>query len=112
MRRSEMKEHIVVFDQPPQFGKGIPEYYNLKILDVPKDKKDRIIGLLKHLSFMGIKGEFVDRQLYEYRGTRGIERDYCIYAQYHTRSTRVEYNNFCEKKETIELEIDELRVTS
>ena len=107
-----MKEHIHVFDHPPKFGKGIPEFYNLQILDVPNDKKDRIIRLLKHLGFVGIKDEFVERQLYEYRGTKGIERDFCIYAQYHAGATQVEYNNFWKKKETIELEIDELQVAN
>lgn len=107
-----MKEHIVVFDQPPQFGKGIPEYYNLQILDVPNDKKDRIIGLLKLLGFVEIRDEFVDRQLYEYSGIKGINRDFCIYAQYHAGATRIEYYNFWDKKETIELKIDELQVAN
>jgi hypothetical protein len=39
------QEHILVFDYPPKFGKGIPESYNLQVFNVPSDKKERVIGL-------------------------------------------------------------------
>ena len=105
-----MKEHILVFDHPPKFGKGIPKAYNLQVFDVPSDKKERVLGLLKHLGFVEIKDEFVDKQEHVRRNGRGTERDLCIRAQYHTEAKQVEYHNFWEKKEKIELEIDRLQV--
>jgi hypothetical protein len=105
MWRLKMKEHVLVFDYPQTFGKDIPEYYHLQVFDVPNDKKKKIMKLLKHLGFVGIKDGFIDRQLSE---RRGIERDLCsIHAQYYTRAAQAEYLDFWEKKETIELEIDE-----
>ena len=107
-----MKEHIVVFDQPPQFGRGVPEYYNMQVFDVPMGKKDRIIGLLKHLGFVAIKDELVDKQLFGYRSARDGEEERCIYAQYHAGTDMLEYDNFWEKKEMVELEIDRLMIAN
>jgi hypothetical protein len=103
-----MREHIAVFDQPPQFGRGVPEYYNLQVFDVPNNRKDRVTGLLKHLGFVVIEEESVDKHLFRYRNAGDREEGLCIYARYHAGKDILEYDNFWEKKETIELEIDRL----
>ena len=105
-----MKEHVLVFDHPPKFGKGVPESYDLKVFDVPTEKKGRIIGLLKDLGFEGIKDECADRHICMYMGDRSSSRELCIQAEYHAGANQAEYHKFWEKKESIELEIDKLQI--
>ena len=107
-----MKEHIAVFDQPPQFGRGVPEYYNMQVHDVPIEKKDQIVGLLKHLGFAVIRKELVDKKFFGYGNAGEREEGLCIYAQYHAAADMSEYDNFWEKKETIELEIDRIQMAN
>lgn len=104
-----MEEHIIVFDHPPGFGKGIPEFYDLEVFDVPQDKKDRIIRLLRNLGFVRIRDESIDTKQLGHLDGRAIENTRFIHAQYHTGTDQVEYENFWEKKEVIELEIDDLQ---
>jgi hypothetical protein len=107
-----MREHIMVFYQPPQFGRGVPEYYNMQVFDVALAKKERIGGLLRRLGFVVIKDELVDKQPVGYSDDGDGEEGLCIYARYHAGTDMVEYDNFWEKKETIELEIDRLLIAN
>ena len=37
-----MKEHVVVFDKPPKFGKEIPLFYEIQIFDSYNEKMPRV----------------------------------------------------------------------
>jgi hypothetical protein len=50
-----MREHIKVFDNPPQYGRGIPSLYNIQIYDIPNAKLKSIESLLELLGFAEIK---------------------------------------------------------
>jgi hypothetical protein len=110
MRRLQVVEHIVVYDHPPGFGKGVPEFYDLKVFDVPHDAKDRIVGLLRQLGFVEIRDESVDSEHCGPGTGRVSGSDLFIRAQYHTGSDQIEYENFWDKKEVIELEIDDIQM--
>jgi hypothetical protein len=105
-----MKEHVVVFDLPPQYGKGVPEFYDLRVFDVPQDKRDSVVRLMKHLGFVEIEQHFMGGRLDRLKSGLDFERNSCIHAKYHAGTKLSEYHNFWEKKEAIELEIDRLQI--
>ena len=50
-----MYEHVIVFDEPPKHGKGIPVIYKIQIFDVPEEKQYKVSKLLDELGFTDIK---------------------------------------------------------
>jgi hypothetical protein len=107
-RESAMTEHVVVYDQPPQFGRGIPERYDLRIFDVPENKRKGIMELLRHLGFMDITDTFAEKGILMDGELDLPVKGRCIYAQFFTGSDRHRYIDFWEKKESIEMEIDRI----
>ena len=49
-----MEEHVAVFDCPQLYGKGIPTYYRIQLIDVPHNKVDEIVKLLSDLGFISV----------------------------------------------------------
>jgi hypothetical protein len=107
-REGAMTEHVVVYDRPPQFGKGIPERYDLRIFDVPEDKRKRIMELLRHLGFRDITDELSDTMVLMYGELDTPVKGRCIHAQFFTDSDKHRYSDFWKKKESIEMEIDRI----
>lgn len=103
-----MKEHIIVFDDPPQFGKGIPSLYNVQIIDVPKNEYGKVVTLLKGLGFASI------REVEKGEGNNYVIKDGhldqqpCIIAEYFVGGLKAQYDYFWNKKEKIELILDSL----
>ena len=50
-----MNEHVIVFDEPPKYGKGIPVIYKIQVLDIPEEKHYKVTKLLEELGFTDIK---------------------------------------------------------
>lgn len=105
-----MEEHIIVLDEPPQFGKGIPEFYNIQVFDVPDDSKKTVIKQLESLGFSGIREEIRIKGHWFGGNDIGVKEQPCILAKYFTVGERSEYELFWSKKEKIEIAIDNLLV--
>ena len=101
-----MKEHVVVFDNPPKFGKEIPTFYEIRIFDVCGDNKERIITLLKKLGFSSIKEERRYASLDEQLDTVIADTGGCILAKYCVKGLKSGYDEFWQKKELIEITLD------
>lgn len=103
-----MEEHIAVFDFPQQYGKGIPSYYRIQFGSVSDDKIDKILKLLSDLGFVSIKygeeGIWDKSQVYEIDHDNGR----CYFAEYFVGGDVLQYDFFWEKKELIELELDNI----
>lgn len=101
-----MKEHVIVFDDPQKFGKEKPSLYDIQIFNVPEGSKGRIVTLLKRLKFESI------REVKEYdKVDSGIEtvnadNKICIMAEYFVGEEKNEYEKFWNKKEIIELALN------
>ena len=105
-----MKEHIIVLDEPPQFGKGIPDFYNIQVFDVPDGSKKTVIKELESLGFSGIREEIRIKGNWFRRKDISLKEQPCILAKYFTVGERSEYELFWSKKEKIEIAIDNLLV--
>ena len=101
-----MKEHVVVFDIPPKFGRAIPSFYEVHIFDVYKGNKDKIFTLLKRLGFSSIKEEMQYESIDEQLDTVSTEPKRCILAKYNVGGVNSEYSDFWEKKQLIEVTLD------
>ena len=101
-----MKEHVVVFDNPPKFDKAIPSFYDVHIFDVYKENKDRIVMLLKRLGFSSIKEEIQYESIDEQLNTVSTEPKRCISAKYNVGGVNSEYSDFWKKKQLIEVTLD------
>ena len=105
-----MEEHIIVLDEPPQFGKGIPDFYNIQVFDVPNGSKKTVIKQLKSFGFAGIKEEIRIKGHWFGGNDISLKEQPCILAKYFTVGERSEYELFWSKKEKIEIAIDNLPV--
>ena len=101
-----MKEHVVVFDNPPKFGQAIPTFYEIQIFDVYKENKGRLVTLLKKLGFSSIKEERQFENLNEQLDTANTVTRSCLFARYPVRGVTSEYDDFWKKKELIEITLD------
>lgn len=107
-----MEEHIIAYDKPPQYGRGIPAFYEIQIFNVPNVEKQKMIHRLKSLGFTGIREEIFNKGRIFGNNTIGLNGQPCIRAKYFTDGKISEYKFFWEKKEKIELEIDNLNITN
>ena len=105
-----MEEHIIVLDEPPQFGKGIPAFYKIQVFDVPIAKKVLILKMLEDFGFVEINEAKCSSKNYnEINNTMSGEQP-CILANYHIAEDKLEYEVFWEKKEKLENVIDSLHM--
>ena len=107
-----MEEHIAVYDKPPQYGRGIPDFYEIQIFNVPNIGRKKVIHRLKSFGFTGIREEIFTRGQRFGNDDIGLDGQPCIRAKYFTDGKNSEYKFFWEKKEKIELEIDSLNITN
>jgi hypothetical protein len=105
-----MREHIKVFDNPPQYGRGIPSIYSIEIFDIPNTEVQKIELLLELLGFTEIQEVEKDEKscLSNINGAAGGNR--CIAAEFLVGGREENYNNFWDKKEKLEVEIDRFLV--
>ena len=94
-----MVERIVVYDNPPQFGKEIPEWYNIQIFSVPAGKIETKLDMLENLGFTSI------REVKDFE-RKDSERTPNILAEYLVEGLNFKYNEFWDKKELIEIELE------
>ena len=95
-----MYEHVIVFDEPPKYGKGIPVIYKIQVFDIPEEKQYKVSKLLEALGFTDIKKVEVS---YDQNDSHKL---HSLLAKYFAGEELLKYISFWEKKEKIELEIN------
>jgi hypothetical protein len=99
-----MKEHVIVFDDPPKYGKGIPVIYKIQVFDIPEQKQHKVSKLLENLGFTDIKTVKLNRN------NNNSYKMNCLIAKYFAGEEWLKYTSFWQKKERIELEINNLKI--